>query len=119
MERFTRLFRVLAFVALLGVIITSGYTAWGLTKHHWLVGNLLLDFFGEESLELQGMIAWFCIAALLAPGLAFLSFLSLLGMVWKNPTDPAGMRRKAESLLREAATIERWEADRKQDRLTR
>lgn len=119
MGRISGVFRVLAGVTLFGVVVALGYFAWELTKQHWFVGNLLLEIFSEEDPELRSMVAWFCIAALAAPWLALLAFLSMLSMEWINPTDPAGIRERAEGLLREAEAIERWQADRRQDRLLR
>lgn len=121
MEKISGMFRVLAGVALFGVIIAFGYFAWELTKQSWFVGNLLLEVFSEEDLELRSMVAWFCIAALAAPWLALLAFLSMLisYMGGRNPTDPPSMRERAGALLREAEAIERWQANQRQDRLLR
>lgn len=105
----------IAFV--LAMLAAVGYVAYEITVWNYYTAVFVTMIAGPLAPQQEMVLGLFICSALIAPVLAFLLLLAFMAHERANPSDPERLRAKAEELLRIAEAIERYDEEKRRDRL--
>jgi len=108
---------VAKFAFIIAMFASVGYCAYELTQWNYYTAQFVRVAAGSLSSQEETVLALFILSAIIAPALGFLLLLSVFVQEWSSPSSPEGLRAKAEALMREAAALERYHEQRRQERL--
>lgn len=108
---------VAKFAFIIAILVTVGYCSYKLMVGNYYTARFVYEVVGQLDPLGENVMAVFILSAVIAPALGFCLLLSVFAQEWSSPSSPEGLQAKAEALMREAAALERYHEQRRQERL--